>query len=131
MDQEREKRELYFRILKAWFWSESHGRSVAKYIKEKAGEEIAIYGLSDLGGLLLHECEKYRICVKYVIDRNKLVLCDYPVLSPEEDLPTVKSIIVTPEYYFLEIKDYLHNRTNADIISFMQMISEASGVFLK
>ena len=128
IDSEFEKKIMYFNILKLWFWAEMNEYSVSEYIRSNYGNTVAIYGMTDLGELLYQRLKKDGVLVKYIVDKNPNVLCDCKLFSPEDDLPEIDVIIVTSEYYYTEIREYLEKKVSYKIESLLGIICYVTGL---
>ena len=93
-------------------------------------QNIAIYGMKELGERLWDEIKKSDITVKYVIERNPSVLGDFVILSPEDELPPVDLIVITADYYYSEISDMLGKKVDYTMLSISSLIGRAYGVWL-
>lgn len=106
-----------FKCASSWLTISDSRGAVAKWLREQRISEIAIYGMGYLGEHLLKELENTDINIKYVIDRNpEKVQGKYRCCSPEEELPEVQTIIITPVYDFESIKESLKITGHSDLI---------------
>ncbi len=125
------KYEVYYQMLLMWLWSELHDKTILSYLSKNKVKNVAIYGMSEIGGCLYYELKKAGIEVDYVIDRNKAVFCECPVFSPENSsFPETDLIIVTAEYAISEIYPLLSKKTENKIISLQQLLCYATGLVL-
>lgn len=98
-------------------------KKVEDYFYRNRIKTIAIYGMSYIGERLFEELKNTDIEIKYAIDKNnESIYVDIDVLSVDEVLPKVDAIIVTPVYFFDEIKDMLQKKTVCRIISLEDVI---------
>lgn len=95
----------YYETLAQWLTNIQNGIGVEDYLKEKGVQTVAIYGMGELGILLYNELKKSTdIQVLYGIDRSGVcAIDDINVYYPEDDLPNVDLVIVTPISYMDEI----------------------------
>jgi hypothetical protein len=96
-----------------------------RYLEQKGIHTVAIYGMGGLGKCLLKELENSKIQVGYAIDtqaHNIAGQINLPVYLPEENLPNVQAIIVTPFYEFVSIKDKLEKKIRTEFISIEDII---------
>lgn len=99
--------------------------SVYNYFQSRGYNKIAIYGFMSLGSHLLRELQNTNIEVMVVIDkRSELKNPNINIISPNEQIPKVDAIIITPVYDFNSIKDNLKNKTEAKIVSIEEVINE-------
>lgn len=121
-DAEIKSKEFYDLLLE-WLKVEQSGQSISLFFEKNGYKKIAIYGMKELGWALHDELKGTGIDVKYGIDKAMDMSYDEMVVySPEEDLPDVDVIVVTAIHYFYEIKDYLKEKTNAEVISLEEVI---------
>lgn len=114
----------YFQLLNHWLEVKNEGKSVAVYFEEMGYKHIAIYGMAELGNRLCEDLANSSICIDYGIDKD--VCCCIArigeVYSPEDELPEVDVIVVTPYSVFEEIKDSLKEKVKCPIISLEDII---------
>ena len=61
----------------------------------------------------------------YAIDKNSdKIFASIDVLSPDDSLPEVDAVIVTPIFFFDEIEEVLVTKTEADILSIEDILYE-------
>lgn len=107
-----------FLLMNQWVRIKQQGKSVAEYLLSRGYQRIAIYGMSYVGETLYDELKDSRIEVVYAIDSKATgIYAEISILSPEEVLPEVDAIVVTPVFFFNEIVKKLSEKTNADILS--------------
>lgn len=107
-----------FLMMNQWVKIKQEGKSIANYLIHKKYKTISIYGISYAGETLLDELKNTNIKIAYAIDQNADNICsEVKILSPNDKLPAVDAIIVTPVYFFDSIKEKLEAKTNADILS--------------
>lgn len=113
------------KCLDKWLCIKEDGKSILDYLYELKCDSIAIYGYGILGRHLLTELENSDLVVKYIIDR-KLVgkVKDIEVVKPEDNLPAVDAIIVTPVWDFNEIEGYLSSKCDCKILSLAEILNE-------
>lgn len=95
----------YYETLAQWLTNIQNGFCVEDYLKEKGVQTVAIYGMGELGILLYNELKKSSdIQVLYGIDQSGVsAIDDFDVYYPEDELPDVDLVIVTPISYMDEI----------------------------
>ena len=105
-----------------WIGVLQDGKSIRDYFSERRTEKVAIYGMGDLGRCLLRELQQIDVKVEYIIDKNQnQKMKGYSFFSPEDYLPEVDIIIITPSYDYLEIAENLNKRVKAAIISLQSL----------
>lgn len=106
-----------------WIRLLQEGKSLARYFIDNQIEEVAIYGMGELGKRLYEDLRMSNVKVTYVIDRDKNLQSEnYRLLSPESEFPPMELIIVTAAFEFEEIEKKLREKTTAKIISLKDII---------
>lgn len=99
------------RLLAGWMRASQDGKRLSVYFEQNGYREIAVYGVSDIGKLLIKELEGTAVRIQYGIDRNADKLTgEIPVYKPTDVLPATDMIVVTAVYFVDEIRQTL--RTN-------------------
>ena len=113
------RNSVNYNILKRWFTLKQQNKTVRTYFEQSGYQQIAIYGMSDLGKILLEELEgSSYVQVIYGIDkRAEKLTVGIPVLMPEDTLPETDVIVVTAIYYFREIDDLLRKKVTCPVVS--------------
>ena len=94
--------------MSVWFDKKQQKKNIADYLVDKGFLSISIYGLGAVGRLLYNELEDSPIEVKYGIDQERPYFFDNNrAFKPGEILEKVDAVIVTPVYYYPEIKETL------------------------
>lgn len=112
------------RLLIRWMSKRQDGKDLSGYFEKNGYREIAVYGVSDIGKLLITALEGTGIQVRYGIDKyaDKGIL---PILvyRPEEQMPTVDAIVVTAVYFYDDICGQLRaGGIKAPIISLHEVL---------
>lgn len=119
-----EKFQKLFLALDAWVKKKQQGKNLEAFLRRNDYHSVAVYGLGNVGKLLEEELKDYAE-FRYGIDR-RTVSAEFPVYKPEDNLPEVDMVIVTPVYEFEEIEATLKKKLNCpvysveDIIYFME-----------
>lgn len=112
-------------LFNQWMISKQEGKSVVDYFHMKDIHTIAIYGLSFVGKRLKDELNGSDIEVKYAIDKNAdNIFSDIDVIFPSDGMPDVDAIIVTPVFFYEQIKEELEQLTQTPIISMNDILYE-------
>lgn len=112
-------------LLNQWLITRQEGKSVVEYFHKNGIRSIAIYGMSYIGERLYDELKNSDIDVRYAIDRNaKSLYADIDIIVPDEKLPKVDAIIVTPVFYFYEIEEMLSEKVDYKVISLGDLLHE-------
>lgn len=113
-----------FRVSCKWISALLDNKRMQDYLESHNIKEVAIYGIGELGNCLVKELEFHNITIKYLIDKKKNKEYKYPIFQPEDNLPDVEAIIVTPVYDFETIESMLSEKTTAKILSIEEIINE-------
>lgn len=107
-----------FLLFNQWLEKKQHNICLAEYFHKYEYKTIAIYGMGIVGQRLADELKNSGVEIKYVIDKNaNYVHTDLKVYRPEDVLPEVDAVIVTPITYFKSIKAQLQDKLSCPIIS--------------
>lgn len=107
----------FYDILIRWLRLKQEQRNLAEYFAENGYHTAAIYGMKEIGLLLLRELRQEGVDVRYAIDRDAdAISADISVIKPSCGLPEVDVIIVTASHYFDSIYLELRGLTEAEII---------------
>lgn len=99
------------------------GNRISDYLKDLGYKNIAIYGVGDLGTLLLKIFCLEGVEVSFCIDRDSSkTLEKISIITPYDTIPKVDVIIVTALESFEEIKKELKKKTDSKIISLETII---------
>lgn len=114
-----------FMLMTQWVAIKQEGKNIADYLEAKRYCNVAIYGMSYAGERLLAELKEGKIHVKYGIDKNpESIHVNIPMLSADSELEPVDAVIVTPIYYFQEIRESLETKLNCPILSLEDILCE-------
>ncbi|WP_026650994.1 hypothetical protein [Butyrivibrio proteoclasticus] len=122
----RKKNAEFYSIQNRWIKILHEGRGTINYFEKNGYKTVAIYGMKELGILLLEELNNSGVEVKYAIDRDadKLYVAT-DVYKPDEDLQKVDVVVVTAIHYFDSIKAELEKKMDCPIISLEDVIWES------
>ena len=123
------KYKTYYKMMLAWMEVLENDWSLERFFKERGFDRIAIYGGKDAGGHLIRQLRNTSIEDKYIIDRSMFSgsLNMLPIYRPDEMLPEIDAVIVTPVWDFDQIKEQLVNRVKCPIISLEEVITGRDG----
>lgn len=118
------KNQLYFDTLNQWLSLSHCGHSLEDYFKERGYQNIAIYGLGELGQRFLEEMINSSINVKYTIDQNiDCMFAEHNLSMLEKhNFSDVDVIVVTPVYLAEEIAACLEKKVVCPVISLAEVI---------
>lgn len=121
---EKEKFRIMYHALEKWMRIKQSNKNLSTYFEVYGYNKIAIYGMGDLGKLLINELEDTSITVEYAIDKNITSNEKINVVKPDSDLQDVDAIVVTAIAYFDDINENLSNKVNCPIVSLEDIIYE-------
>lgn len=115
-----EKFQKLFSVLEIWVEKKQQGKNIEDFLKRNEYYSVAVYGLGNVGKLLEEELKDYAE-LRYGIDR-RTVSTEFPVYRPEDDLPEVDVVIVTPAYEFEEIEEALKKKLSCPVYSIEDIV---------
>ena len=106
-------------LFNQWMMAKQSGKNIADYLEKNNYKKIIIYGMSYIGERLVDELNNTEIEIVAGIDRNaKGIFANMPMLLPDEDMSEADCMIVTPVFFFDEIKEKMVSKFSNPIISF-------------
>lgn len=112
------KFKQYYNMLNQWIWIKHNGKSISSLFYNKGIHSIAIYGMGEIGWRLKEELDKTEISVLYGINNS---LCEsedtFKIVTLEDELQQVDSIVVTPVFEFEEIYKKISSITDIPVVS--------------
>lgn len=113
-----------YKTVYQWINVKQDEESFENFFKEHGYYKVAIYGMSDLGNLLLREFQKAEgVKIIYGIDKNaEAIISEIPVIKPENVGNEPDVIVVTVLQAFESIKRELTKYTNTKIISIEEVV---------
>lgn len=124
-EKESYKFRGYYELTRKWVEAYQLGKSLEDLLLEKGYENIAIYGMGDVGCLLFRELEPSKIKVKYGIDKGTIGRGFHlQIVAPSNDMEKVDAIIVTAVFAFDEIKAMLESMVNCPVVALDDLIYE-------
>lgn len=115
----------YWRILDIWLTLKEKGIELSDLFQKKGISSVAIYGIGLLGKHLYYELKNSKIEVKFVIDRSRSIgESNLSLYRPEDELPEVDIIVITPTYAYSEISAQLAARGYENVISLEWVVNE-------
>lgn len=119
----RKKINEYLCLYDHWLMCKQKGFDIKDFFTENNVKSVAIYGYWMIGPRLHSELNNIGVLVDYIIDRNASnIWASVAVLSPEDDLPQVDMIVVTPFLYYEEICEKLEKKCSCPIVSIEDLI---------
>ena len=114
------KMKRFYSLLIEWMKLKQEGRNLAEYFYDRGYKSIAIYGMKELGKLLLEELKESNVTVRYAIDRMADSLKNEDTIEIKGlngRFEGIDVVVVTAIQYFNEIEQDISGMTDAEIIS--------------
>lgn len=115
-----------FGILDKWMQIKNRNMGLESFFQDNKMQTAAIYGIGALGRRLIEQLKLDGVTVSYGIDKRKseININGIQVYSPEDALPAVDVIVVTP-IFFYEIEELLQSKLGAwqNIVSIEEVIN--------
>ena len=113
-------------LMQQWVKVYQSGHKLQDYFKKNNYRKIAVYGMSEIGYMILKELEETEIEVLYCIDKNAdNLFAKIDVRRPDEELQPVDAVIVAVIHFYDEVKDALQEKLDCPIISLSDVVWEA------
>lgn len=120
-----EKFRIMYQMMERWMRIKQNEGSLSSYFDSYNYKKIAIYGMGDIGRLLINELSASEIKVIYGIDKNSGTANEkLDIYSPDAELPEVDAVVVTAIAYFDDIEAMLSQKMNCPIISLEDIVYE-------
>ena len=119
-----QKLDQYYHVMAEWI-KKYQGKEIEQCLHSFQNKTVAVYGMKEMGNLILNDLLANHIDVSYVVDKDESisVQADIKKLSPEGELPDVDIMIITASFYFDEIKETLQKKgMKCEIISIDDVI---------
>ncbi len=114
-----------FLMMNQWVKVKQDNKNLASYFEKNNYKKIAIYGMSYAGETLVNELKDSLIEVKYGIDKNPAcIYSDMEIFTLDNYLEEVDAVVVTPIFFFQEIKEQLSQVLDCPIISLEDILYE-------
>lgn len=112
-------------LFNQWMITKQEGKTITTFFTNNGYKKIAIYGMSYVGERVYDELKNSDIEVVYGIDKNADSLySEIEILHVNDDLPEVDAVVVTPVFFFEEIREQLCEKMQCPIISFEDILYE-------
>lgn len=113
----------YNKQMKRWIMISQENESICSYLKRNNYNNIAIYGMGDIGQLLYRECMAYGINIKYTIDKYaNCKACNVPIFFLKSGLEEVDCIVLTVYTGDVGLKTQIENVTGYKVIMFEEIL---------
>ncbi|MBQ9609459.1 MAG: hypothetical protein IJV15_08465, partial [Lachnospiraceae bacterium] len=112
-----------FNLLRDWMMLKQSGVNPGDKFIAKGYKHIAVYGMGDVGKLLIEELKYSDVKVLYSIDRNpRIGYKDVKIYGlSEEEYPAVDAIVVTVAWDMENVLKKLDGKTESEIISIREI----------
>lgn len=125
LKESNEKMHLFYDVLVSWINLLQNGEKIEAILRKRGYHSIAIYGMAELGQLLLNELLKTNIEVKCLIDQKADMLeFNTKIVKPTEFDECVDAIIVTAVYNFSEIEKQMTSISECVCISLEELVCQ-------
>lgn len=115
----------FYTLMQQWVKVYQTGHNLGDYFKKNNYKKIAIYGMNEMGYMVLKELEGSEIEVSYCIDKNAdNLFAKINVHRPDEDLQPVDVVIVAVVQFYDEVKKTLSEKLDCPIISLSDVVWE-------
>lgn len=114
-----------FRIMCQWMELKNKQLEISAWVKKAGWKRVAIYGMGEMGQILLADLRDKGINVVYGIDKNAdNIRADIPLVKISESLEEVDGIIVTAVAFYDEVKKEVQNKIDVPVISIKDILDE-------
>ncbi|MCM1415718.1 MAG: hypothetical protein NC430_07310 [bacterium] len=116
----------FYTLMQQWVKVYQSGHTLVHYCEKNNYKKIAVYGMSEMGYMVLREFQGTAVEVAYCIDRNAdNVFAEIDVRRPDAELPQVDAVIVAVVQFYEEVKESLEKKLSCPIISLSDVVWEA------
>ena len=121
---DKETRRLLMRgvLFEKWVIAKQNNDNLADIFKRMGYHKIAIYGMGDIGFLLLNELTDSDIEVPYVIDKG-FAYSFKPVKSFEDEWENVDAIVVTLPHIYDSVKKEIEQKCDYPVLSLTDILA--------
>lgn len=113
---------MMYQMMEKWMRLKLNGETLADYFHAAGYQKIAVYGMGDIGRLLVRELSESDIHVAYGIDKNKDIKADISVYEPAPGLEPVDAVVVTAIAYYDEIAAMLTTILDCPVLSMENVV---------
>lgn len=119
------KHTLYVELERGWKNIYRSGKTLGSYFKHKESCTVGIYGYGVIGKRVLDELQADRIRISYIVDQDSDDFHgEIPVYRPDDHLPYVDILIVTPLFAYESIAKKMKEKSIGEIISIHEIVQE-------
>lgn len=117
----------FYALMQQWVKVYQAGHKLEEYFIKNNYRKIAVYGMSEIGYMLLKEFEESPVEVLYCIDQNADHLyAKINVRRPDEELAPVDAVIVAIVHVYDEVNESLKGKLRCPIVSLSDVVWEIS-----
>lgn len=121
-----EKAESYALLDESWNELEKHNVSLGDFLQKRGYSKIAIYGMGVYGLKLYYTVQGEDVEVCYGIDQYAdSIKGNLKIISREDDYPPVDIIINSATFANDEIKIFLQQKTDAEVVGLDEILQRA------
>lgn len=118
-----QKHLAIMQIMNQWIIVKQKNKTLVDFFTHNNYKKIAVYGMSYLGERLVDELEGSDISIIYAVDKNaENIYAPFDVMKPDDALPEVDALIVTPFFFFDEIERELESKVDCPIVSIEDVV---------
>lgn len=123
VEETTDKFRGFYHLLVQWVALKQEGRNLKEYFEANEYKTIAVYGMKELGELLVEELKDSGITVQYVVDKDvSNIVTDLPKHTPDDKLEEVDVMVVTAVYYYQDIEEKMSENVDFPIISLEDIV---------
>lgn len=118
-----DKHLMLFLLMNEWVKVKQQGKSVSDKLLQQDIHKVAVYGMSYVGQRLCDELKGSDVKIIGCLDQKGGGKYSGYSITAADDIPgDIDAIIVTPVFYFDDIRKKLEGKTNAKIVSVEEII---------
>lgn len=120
------KNDMLIQTYDKWMQLEEKGKTIHDILHARGYHTAAIYGMGYLGKRLYERLTAEGADILCGIDKNAHYMYKnlYVYAIDDEDLPDADVIIVTPIYFYKEIRDTIKEYRSADVCSLYDLLDD-------
>ncbi len=117
------KNDRLFKMSLKWAERNAHSNCVYDYLHNRGIKKIIIYGMHNVGQMLLDTLKDTDIDVICGIDaKADSIISFIDIVKPEDNIPDADAIIVTAVLAFPDIDEFLYDKVKCPVISLEDII---------
>lgn len=120
------KNDMLIQTYDKWMQLEENGKTINDILHAHGYQTVAIYGMGYLGKRLYERLVAEGADILCGIDKNAHYMYKnlYVHAIDDDDLPDADVIIVTPIYFYNEIRDTIKEYRNVDVCSLYELLDD-------